>query len=404
MAAPTASPLLANLLLFPRALRQAGVAVSLEQTLGFLRALRWLEIRDRRQVYHAGRALLVTRCEDLRLYDAVFERFFRRPGTLPPSGRTRRPAPRRHRERRFTVANYMAVKAELFGEEIEVADRAGTWSREEVLRSKDFAAMTEEELAAVKRLIQELRFNACRRRTRRQVSDPKGRTLDLRRTLRATARWGGVPLALSRKSAKIKQRPLVLIADVSGSMEKYSRLVLQLFYGLSHSLDNVESFVFGTRLTRITAQLALRNIDRAIDDAAREIVDWAGGTRIGESLRDFNRRYSRRVLRRGAVVLVVSDGWERGDAALLRREMRYLEHRCHRLIWLNPLLGKSGYEPRVEGMAAALPFVDDFLSVHNLDSLEQLALHLGSLPRNRGAATARPARRPASNSSQGGNL
>lgn len=383
-----ATPLLANLLLFPRALREAGIPVSLDQTLGFLRALRWIDLEKRSQVFHAGRALLVTRHQDLELYGTIFERFFRKPGAELPEGRTRRTSPPRERERPFTVVNYMAAKARLLGEEIDVADRTGTWSDQEVLQRKDFAAMTPEELAAVRRMIQELRFNACQRRTRRKIRDPKGRSLDLRRTLRNAVRRGGVPLELKRRSAKVKQRPLVLIADVSGSMEKYSRLVLQLFYGLSHSLRQVESFVFGTRLTRITPQLALRNIDRAIDEAAREIADWAGGTRIGESLREFNRRHSRRVLRRGAVVLIVSDGWERGDTGVLQREMRYLKHRCHRLIWLNPLLGGRGYEPKVEGMAAALPFVDDFLSVHNLDSLQKLARHLSSLPRGRSGAKA----------------
>jgi uncharacterized protein with von Willebrand factor type A (vWA) domain len=201
--------------------------------------------------------------------------------------------------------------------------------------------------------------------------------------LREAAKHGGAVIHLSHWSRKIKQRPLVLLADVSGSMERYSRILLQFFYGMSHSLERVESFVFGTRLTRITPQLQLRNVDRALDGACAEVVDWAGGTRIGECLRDFNQEWSRRVLSRGAVVIVVSDGWERGDAALLAREMRYLHHRCHRLIWLNPLLGTPGYQPLVEGMAAALPHVDDFLPVHNLDSIQALAAHLAALPERR---------------------
>jgi uncharacterized protein with von Willebrand factor type A (vWA) domain len=184
---------------------------------------------------------------------------------------------------------------------------------------------------------------------------------------------------------------VVLLADISGSMAKYSRLLLQFFYGMSQSLRRVESFVFGTRLTRITPQLKLRNIDRALESAAAEVVDWAGGTRIGESLRSFNRDWSRRVLRRGAVVIVVSDGWERGDVETLRREMRYLAHRCHRLVWLNPLLGTPGYQPLVEGMSAALPFVDDFLPIHNLESLRALAAHLVSLPERRSVRAAPPA-------------
>lgn len=383
------APLLENLLLFPRTLREAGIPVSLDQTLRFLKGLRWIDLEDRRQVFHAGRALLVTRHQDLDLYETVFERFFRKPGAELPEGKIRRPAPPK-RDRPFTVVHYMAAETRSSDKEIDVADRSGTWSDQEVLQQKDFAEMTPEELEAVKKLMRELRFDPCQRRTRRKIADPKGRDLDLRRTLRAASRWNGVPLELPRRSAKIKQRPLVLIADVSGSMDKYSRLVLQLFYGLSHSLHHVESFVFGTRLTRITPQLALRNVDRAVDQAAREIADWAGGTRIGESLREFNRRHGRRVLRRGAVVLIVSDGWERGDAEVLQREMRHLSHRCHRLIWLNPHLGDPRYEPKVKGMATALPFVDDFLSVHNLDSLQKLARHLASLPRGRGGASKRP--------------
>ena len=162
-------------------------------------------------------------------------------------------------------------------------------------------------------------------------------------------------------------------------MDKYARLVLQLFYSASHSFKEVECFVFSTRLTRVTAQLRLKNIDVAIQEAAGEVHDWAGGTRIGDSLHTFNQRWARRVLRRGAVVIVVSDGWDRGEPGRLRREMRYLQHRCHRLIWLNPLMGKATYQPLVEGMAVARPYIDDFLPIHNLQSLTALAERLGEL-------------------------
>ena len=184
---------------------------------------------------------------------------------------------------------------------------------------------------------------------------------------------------------------MILLADISGSMEKYSRLMLQFFFSAIHSLGEVECFVFGTRLTRITQQLKLRNVDRALEEASREILDWSGGTRIGESLATFNRRWSRRLLRRGAVVVIVSDGWERGDLEQLGREMRFLHHRCHRLIWLNPHLGQRGYEPRVGGMATALPWVDDFLTVHNLDSLRVLAARIAEVPAR--GRTPRPERR-----------
>jgi len=224
-----------------------------------------------------------------------------------------------------------------------------------------------------------MRWQMSLRQTRRRTHDRHGEFLHLRRAMRSATKYGGVPLQLSWQSRKIKQRPFILLADISGSMEKYSRLMLQFFYSVSHSLKDVECFVFGTRLTRITNQLKIKNIDRAVTEAAHDVVDWSGGTRIGESLRTFNQQWSRRVLRRGAVVLIVSDGWERGDVSVLKQEMRYLQHRSHRLIWLNPLLGLTTYQPLVEGMSAALPYIDDFLPVHNLQSLTELAKHLGNL-------------------------
>lgn len=379
----TATPWLSNLLLFTRALRRAGLPLSLDQTLGFVRALDWVDVGERTQLYHAARCLLVTRREDLAVFDALFYRFFRVPGDPP---RRPRSAPPRHvpgSEQAFTVATYMAYKARRFDAEVNVVDRSATYSPLETLQSKEFSEMTPEELDAIRQLLRKIRFAASRRKTRRLVPDERGRSVDLTETLREAARYGAVPLSLPRRSEKVKDRPVVLIADISGSMEKYSRLILQLFYSMSHGLDDVESFVFATRLTRLTPQLRLRNVDRAIDLASRQVIDWGGGTRIGECLGDFNRRFGRRVLRRGAVVVVVSDGWERGDVELLGREMRYLHHRSYRLIWLNPLAGKAGYEPRVSGMAAVLPFVDDFLPVHNLTSLDQLAEHLRSLPARR---------------------
>jgi len=374
------SPLLDNLLLFGRTLRYAGLPVSPGQTMDFLRALDMVDVGDRGQVFHAARSLLVTRREDLNLFEAIFHHFWR--SRHEPRGQPRRrpkpqpPSPGRP----FDVVTYMAYKARQSDRDIDVADKAGTYSAEEVLHRKEFSDMNAEELEAVKRLIRELRFAPSLRKTRRQAPDPKGARLDLRRCLRQAVKYGGAVVELPRRSVKVKQRPVVFLADVSGSMEKTSRLVLQLFYSMTHSLRDVESFVFGTRLTRVTPQIRLRNVDQAVDGAAREVIDWAAGTRIGACLGDFNRRFSRRVLRRGAVVLIVSDGWERGDVSALRREMRYLRHRCHRLVWLNPLSGTTSYEPRVEGMAAAMPWVDDFLPIHNLESLDQLARHLGSLP------------------------
>ena len=277
------------------------------------------------------------------------------------------------------MMSLMADKAHQADLEIDVADKSETFSNAEILQRKEFADMTPEELAAVKRLIQEMQWQVSLRRTRRRVVAPRGNYLHLRRAMRSAAKHGGVPLHLSWQTQKIKRRPIILLADVSGSMEKYARLLLQFFYSVSHSLRDVECFVFGTRLTRITSQLKLKNIDRAIEEAALEVMDWSGGTRIGESLNIFNRSWGRRVLRRGAIVIVVSDGWERGDLALLEREMDRLNRSVRRLLWLNPLAGTPGYEPLVGGIRTALPYCDEFLPLHNLHSLEQVVSRLGTV-------------------------
>jgi uncharacterized protein len=368
---------LANCMLFTRLLRQAGMPVSFEQAIQFVQALEWIEIGEREQVYHTARSLLVTRQEHLRIFDMVFNRFWRHwPEQSLPTRQTMPIAPRHKKREPFTIVSLMAARAKQSDPEIDVRDKAQTFSSTEVLQRKSFAELTPEELAAVQQLMQRMVWQISERRTRRRTADRHGAQLHLRRVVREAARHGGVPVRLHWQRRKIKQRPLVLIADISGSMERYARLLLQFLYSVARRLAQVECFVFGTRLTRITQQLKLRNIDTAIDEAAREIVDWAGGTRIGASLHTFNRHWARRVLGRGAVVLLISDGWDRGPSENLAKEMRLLQKRCHRLIWLNPLLGASEYQPRVAGMAAALPYIDDFLPIHNLQSLHALAERL----------------------------
>jgi uncharacterized protein with von Willebrand factor type A (vWA) domain len=372
-----------NCLLFTRALRQAGIPIGLDQVLAFVRALEWIDLGSRDEVYHTARSLLISRYEHLRLFDTIFNRFWRRHAeaerqqTMPRAPRHKGP------DRPFTIVTYMAYKARLGDSEIDVADKSGTYSDVEVLQRKDFSQMTPEELDRIKRLIQQMRWRMSQRETRRRRIDRRGDMLHMRAVLRDAARHGGIPTRLAWQRRTIKQRPLVILADISGSMEKYARLLLQFLYSVAHSLERVECFVFGTRLTRITGHLKVRNIDQAIDQAAHEVVDWAGGTRIGASLRDFNRHWSRRVLGRGAVVLLISDGWEQGDPALLAAEVRRLQRRCHRLLWLNPLLGRETYQPRVGGMQAALPHIDDFLPIHNFQSLEALVQRLGVLSARR---------------------
>ncbi len=389
------APFLKNLVAFVDMLRRAGIPVSTEQTMETARALELIELGDRQQVFYAIRGLMVRRREELRLFEILFNRFWRDHdgASWPDTARPSRRPPAQNRS--FTVATYLDQKAELIGPDTEAGERGGTYSDQEVLQHKSFAEMSADELTEVRRLIRSLQWQVSLRPTRRRVTSRRGAMLHIRRTLRDAARQGGIPVQLAWSRRKVKQRPLVVIADISGSMEKYARLLLQLSYGLVHGAGPVECFVFGTRLTRITPQLRRRNMDRALAEAARDVVDWSGGTRIGASLHRFNQVWARRVLRRGAVVLIVSDGWERGDVATLRRAMRFLRDRCHRLIWLNPLLGQAGYQPLVEGMVAALPFIDDFLPVHNLHSLNDLARHLARLSGRR-SARAGPGIGPAS--------
>jgi uncharacterized protein with von Willebrand factor type A (vWA) domain len=247
--------------------------------------------------------------------------------------------------------------------------------------------MSGEELEAVKQLISEINWQLGMRETRRKQPG-SGDELDIRRTFRASMKYGGEILKWDFRRRKQQPRPLVIIADVSGSMERYTRLLLHFVYGLAEGLANrVEVFVFSTRLTRITRDLRHKDIDFAVRQVSRQVPDWSGGTRIGEAVRTFNFTWGRRVLGRGAVVLMISDGWDRGEIDLLRREMDRLQRSCHRLIWLNPLLGSPEYQPLTRGIQAALPYIDDFLPVHNLSSLEDLADRL------RDISSARPARR-----------
>lgn len=257
-----------------------------------------------------------------------------------------------------------------------------THSRDDALRQKDFAELTDEELDQARSLLTKLRWDLGLRRTRRWKTGD-GPSLDGRRLLRANLRYGGDPRELPERHRTRRRRPLVLICDVSGSMERYSRMLMHFLYCMTGNLRQVEVFVFATRLTRVTRSLTVNDgpdLGRTtVPRVARRIADFGGGTRIGDVLREFNVRWARRVLGHGAVVLMISDGWDRGDPAVLEREMARLHRMSHRLVWLNPLLGSPDYLPVTRGITAALPHIDDFLPVHNLESLAQLAEHLNTL-------------------------
>jgi uncharacterized protein len=377
--------LLHNLLLFGRILRGLGLDVNPGRMMDLVSALDYIEIGDKKDFFYAARTLLVHDREDLELFDEAFELFWRKPAVgwdLEWQGFIRRrrstkpvvtPPPLKD-EPPSTDDSDSAPK-----ETITVIEVTRTYSDREVLRHKDFAQMSAEESEAVRQMMARLRWKISERRTRRRRPG-KGEMLDLRRTLRRSLRAGGEIFSLAYREPKLKPRPLVIIADISGSMERYTRVLLHFIYGMKAALSQpVEAFVFSTRLTRITRPLQIRDLDLALKNVGELVHDWAGGTRIGESLKYFNFEWGRRVLGRSAVVLMISDGWDRGDSELLDREMARLKRSCQRVIWLNPLLGASDYEPLTRGIQAALPYIDDFLPVHNLASLEDLANRLTSL-------------------------
>ncbi len=401
---------LKNAVLFTRALRSAGVPTDLGGALDFARALTLVEIGDRTEVHAAGSTVFCRRHADLPVYDAVFDQFWRRHvariAPTAPQAETPRPpkkegeegsvAPESSAERqgRRTGRPAQAEPASEGEDDREigkgrvVSPRA--FSPAEAFAHREFDRMSTAELRDAERLIDLLRPRLETRLTRRYEHHPHGRRLAPRAMFRRNLATGGDMVDWVWRRRVHRPRSIVVLCDVSGSMERHARLLLRFVQALTRASGvRTESFVFGTRLTRITHELRGRDPDLAIHRVSETVTDWSGGTRIGDSLRDFNLRWARRVLRSSGVAIVVSDGWDRGDPALVAAETARLQRNCHRLIWLNPLAAADGYEPLAAGMAAAYPSVDDFLPIHNLASLERLGEVLGGLGLG---ATGRPPR------------
>jgi uncharacterized protein with von Willebrand factor type A (vWA) domain len=375
--------ILHNLMLFGEVLRRLGLDFGSSNMLDLVRATEDVSLGRKQDFRYAARCLLVHRKQDLPLFDEAFQVFWRRPATgQSPLDLRSMGEERRYRTPQIippALSDSNADEDESDSQEKQPAvDLSRTYSAREVLREKDFADFTPAEMSQAREMMAELSWDLGRRRTRRLIPG-EGASLDLRRTFRRNLKYGGELLELARRQTNDKPRPLVLICDVSGSMERYTRMLLHFIHTIAGGWGRVEAFLFATRLTRITRFLGYRRVDQAVREVARTVPDWAGGTRIGEALKTFNFRWSRRVMRNGAVVLIISDGWDRGEPELLSREMARLQRSCHRIIWLNPLLGSPSYQPLTQGMQAALPYVDDFLPVHNLNSLEALARHLNHL-------------------------
>jgi uncharacterized protein len=364
-----------RLVLLAASMRAAGARVGVDELLSAHRALGAVDAADRDAAYFALRATMCSRRSDLAAFDAAFAELFTAPGPPPPG-----PPPALDEVASLVLPRWAVPRGETtqtVEADVEVVPAA--WSDVELLHDKDFAEYTEGERLAARAIMRRLaaagpqRPSRRTRPARRRGAPPHPARPDLRRTIRASLRTGGDPFERHWREPAQRPRPLVLVCDVSGSMEPYARMLLQYLQACVAARRRVEAFVFGTRLTRVTGELAGRDPDRALDRAAGAAEDWSGGTRIGEALATLNREHGRR-LGRGAIVVLLSDGWDRGDPQQLSREIARLGRCAHRLIWLNPLKASPDYEPLTRGMQAALPHVDDFLAGNSLASLEELAI------------------------------
>lgn len=397
--------IMASFLRFGGHLRARGLPATTERMLDLLRSIDWLDLHTHDELYWASRCLLTERAADMPVFDRAFFEFFRPQGSSEQEAQ-RSPHAMPHvlspeqRENSMPLPSLQETadaQRDRVGqsapsdkgprEETERGHGEGagilSWSGDEMLRQKDFSNLTPDELRAAKRLLREMSWRMAERRSRRLVRSCKGGHVDWRRSLRRNIGYGGVLLELDHQKRKIVRRPLVVIADISGSMDRYTRPVLQLVHTMRTGHGKVEAFVFGTRLTRVTRHLQTRDPDKALRKMSESVVDWAGGTRIGDSLRNFNRTWARRILGRGSVVIILSDGWDRGDPDRMAKAMADLQRRCHRLIWLNPALGGPSTRPVPLGMKAATPYIDDLMPARNLDDLAQVGRLLASITNTR---------------------
>jgi uncharacterized protein len=375
------SRLAENVVHFTRLLRGAGLRVGPASALDALAAASAVDVLDRDQFYWALHAVLVRRPEDFDLFDQAFRLFWRDPmgadaalSLLLSQARVpRRPAISRRVAEAWRPPSPGGPAAP---ERVEV-DAALTSSAEEVLRRRDFEQMSAAELARAKRIAAGMAVALRPVRTRRYAPDPHGARIDLARTARDSRKTFGDLAPLRFRSRVLLPPPLVVLCDISGSMGRYSEVLLQFLHALVSARARVHVFLFATRLTNVTRLLRRRDADEALARCGREVVDWAGGTRLGACLSEFNRAWSRRVLGHGAVVLLVTDGLDREPGPDLAAAADRLHRSCRRLVWLNPLLRWEGFEPRAQGVRALLPHVDEHRPVHNLDSLEALGRALG---------------------------
>ena len=365
-----------NVVHFARALRRAGVPVGPDRVLDVLRALQITGVSRRDDFYWTLAAVLLSRREQFDIFDQAFDLFWRKRSVLERIIPDSFADPAKQQDRasaRVAEALGLTRKVALSAEQVETElDASNSASATENLRRQDFESMTSDELEDARQAIANLRLPIPLMRTRRLKPDSRGRLTDLRATLRTSLRSGVDSIMLQHRSYR-RRHPPVVLCDISGSMSRYSRMLLHFLHAITGDMDRVHTFVFGTRLTNITRHLLHRDVDVALDSVSRAVADWSGGTRIGVILKTFNQRWSRRVLSQNAVVLLISDGLDREAGADLSEQMERLHKSTRKLIWLNPLLRFEGFEPKAEGVRLMLPHVDAFLPAHNIESLTGLA-------------------------------
>jgi uncharacterized protein len=375
-----------NILYFARALRAAGLPVGPGAVLDALEAVNVARIGDRDDFYWTLHAVFVKRHEHTLLFDQAFKLFFRKRGyieqliaSMLPEGPRAEPKEPPPGAQRIQEALYGGLDQREEPSEVEIDARL-TVSDREVLQKKDFAQMTAAEIAAAKEAIARLALPLDLVRTRRLAAARHGHIIDIRRTLRASMKAGGAVIDLKYLGPRVKEPPIVALLDISGSMSQYTRLFLHFLHAVTDARKRVTTFLFGTRLTNVTRAIKQRDPDEALAECSAHVTDWSGGTRIASSLREFNKKWGRRVLGQGAVVLLITDGLERDADDTLAFEMDRLHRSCRRLVWLNPLLRFEGFEARAKGVRTMLPHVDELRPIHNLDAMTDLVRALSGAP------------------------
>jgi len=375
-----------NIMYFGRALRATGIPVGAGQIVDAVTAVSLVGLNSRNDFYWTLHAIFIKRNEHRELFNQAFHIFWRNPNLLEKMMNLSLPQELTDRDNNKNAEESFRRVAEAFAgsgqseqtdeEERDKTEATLTWSPGESLSEKDFEKMSTEEVKEAITVIKTLRLPNMEVPTRRFSNRQTGKTMDMRRTIRQSLKFSGGFIPIIYKTRKTRRPPLVVICDISGSMERYSRMLLHFMHAVTNDRDRVFTFLFGTRLTNVTRSLKNKDVDVALKHVGKEVLDWSGGTRIGLCLAEFNKYWSRRVLSQGGITILISDGLDRDEASGLDIEMARLHRTSRKLIWLNPLLRYKGFEPKSLGIKTMLPHVDEFKTIHNLSSVRELSLLL----------------------------